>query len=218
MEGHLHLKKNAVVVNPTSQTVLCSCRLFERIGILCRHKLKGLDLLNIKLLPEKYILKGWTRCARSEIVQDMHGRNIVENPNFDATLRYKNLCQLFLPLASRAADFEDCYLLVEEVVHRVSKQVEEKIRGTPNIDASNTTVQESFSLPAEFAHVTGLKKKEKQIGGSKRKKSWVEKFQKKKKNKANKKKTSNSKHCEESGSLVPNSQAVDTNIEASLED
>jgi len=66
--------------------------------------------------------------------------------------------------------------------------------------------------------VTGLKKKEKQTGGSKRKKSWVEKFQKKKKNKANKKKTSNSKHCEESGSLVPNSKAVDTNIKASLED
>ena len=119
-------EERKVVVNPTSQTVLCSCRLFERIGILCRHALKGLDLLNIKLLPEKYILKRWTRCARLEIVQDMHGRNIVENPNFDATLRYKNLCQLFLPLASRAADFEDCYLLVEEVVHRVSKQVEEK--------------------------------------------------------------------------------------------
>ena len=85
----------------------------------------------------------------------------MENSNFDATLRYKNLCQLFLPLDSRAADFEDCYLLVEEAVHRVSKQVEEKIRATPNIDASNTTVQESFSLPAEFAHVTGLKKKEK---------------------------------------------------------
>ena len=50
-------EERKVVVNPTSQTVLCSCRLFERIGILCRHALKGLDLLNIKLLPEKYILK-----------------------------------------------------------------------------------------------------------------------------------------------------------------
>jgi len=46
-------EERKVVVNPTSQTVLCSCRLFERIGILCRHALKGLDLLNIKLLPEK---------------------------------------------------------------------------------------------------------------------------------------------------------------------
>ena len=39
------------------QMVSCSCRLFERIGILCRHAMKDLDLMNIKLLPERYILK-----------------------------------------------------------------------------------------------------------------------------------------------------------------
>ncbi|KAJ1276078.1 hypothetical protein BS78_05G186600 [Paspalum vaginatum] len=185
-----HEEERKVIVNPADQIVECSCRLFERTGILCRHALKGLDLLNIKLLPERYILKRWTQSAKLEIIQDMHGRDIVENPKFDATCRYKNLCQRFLPLASRAADFKDCCLLVEEALHIVSKQVEEKIRGTPNIDASKPAVQEPFRLPEQFANVAGLKKKEKEKGGSKRKKSWVEKFQKKKK-KANKKKTSN---------------------------
>jgi hypothetical protein len=112
-----------------------------------RHALKGLDLMNIKLLPERYILKWWTRGARSEIIQDMHGRNIVENPKFDATLRYKNLCRIFFPLASRAADFEDCCLLVEEALHSVSKQVEEKIRETPKINVENYSVQALFCLP-----------------------------------------------------------------------
>ena len=58
----------------------------------------------------------------------MHGGggDIVENPKLDATLRYKNLCRIFFLLASRVADFEDCYLLVEETLHNVSKQVEEK--------------------------------------------------------------------------------------------
>ena len=95
----------------------------------------------------------------------MHGRNIVENPNFHATLRYKNLCQLFLPLASRAADFEDCYLLVEDALHSVSKQVNEKIKGTPTIDAEKSSAQETFSLPGQYAHAAGLKKKERQKGG-----------------------------------------------------
>ena len=85
--------------------VSCSCRLFERIGILCRHALKGLDLVNIKHLPERYILKRWTRDARSGIIQDMNGREIVENPKLDATLWYKNLCRIFFLLASRATDF-----------------------------------------------------------------------------------------------------------------
>jgi zinc finger SWIM domain-containing protein 3 len=64
-------EERTVIVNLVDQIVTCSCRLFERIGILCRHALKGLDLMNIKLLPERYILKRWTRGTRSEIIQDM---------------------------------------------------------------------------------------------------------------------------------------------------
>ena len=67
----------------------------------------------------------------------------MENPKLDATLRYKNLCKTFIPLASRAADFEDCYLLVEETLHTASKQVEAKIKGTTN-NAENSSVQETF--------------------------------------------------------------------------
>jgi hypothetical protein len=82
--------------------------------------------VNIKLLPERYILNRWTQDARTGIIQDMHGRDIVENPKLDAALRYKNLCKIFLPVASRAADSEDCCLLVENAVHNLSRQVEEK--------------------------------------------------------------------------------------------
>jgi hypothetical protein len=120
-------------------------------------------------------------------------------------------------LASRAADFEDCCLLVEEALHNVSKQVEAKIRETPKIDVENSSVQASFSLPEQFANVAGLKKKEKPNGGSKRKKSWVEKFQKKKKNNANKKKTKKATHHEESGNVVQEFQAYEENIDVTLE-
>ena len=66
---------------------------------------------------------------------------------------------MFISLASRAADFEDCYLLVEDALHSVSKQVNEKIKGTPIIDAEKSSVQETFSLPEQYAHAAGLKKK-----------------------------------------------------------
>jgi hypothetical protein len=71
----------------------------------------------------------------------------MENPKLDAALRYKNLCKIFLPVASRAADSEDCCLLVENAVHNLSKQVEEKIRGTPYIDVEQPSAQAPFSLP-----------------------------------------------------------------------
>ena len=56
----------------------------------------------------------------------MHGKDIVENPKLNAAIQYKNLCKMFISLASRAADFEDFYLLVEDALHNVGKQVNEK--------------------------------------------------------------------------------------------
>jgi hypothetical protein len=92
----------------------------------------------------------------------------------------------------------------------------EKIRETPKIDVENSSVQAPFSLPDQFANVVGLKKKEKPNGGSKRKKSWVEKFQKKKKTKANKKTTKKATQHEESGNPVQEFQAYEENINVNL--
>lgn len=57
------------IANPSDQMVSCSCRPFEKIDILCRHALKGLNLVNNKHLPERYILKRWTRDVRSDIIK-----------------------------------------------------------------------------------------------------------------------------------------------------
>ena len=67
----------------------CSCRMFERAGILCAHGLKVLDLMNIKKLPPHYILKRWTREARNGNIQDSEGRNVVATPKLEAQLQYK---------------------------------------------------------------------------------------------------------------------------------
>lgn len=103
----------------------------------------------------------------------MHGTDIVENPNLEfrchTWVKKKNPCQRLLPLASKAVEYEDCYLLVEEALHRVSKQgEEEETRGTPNVDASKPSVEESFSLTEPFKHVAGLQEKEKA-------KEWIKK-------------------------------------------
>ena len=61
--------------------------------------------MNIKLLPPQYVLKRWTREARSGTIQDRQGRNIIENPNMDALLRGRYMSNKFLNLAYRAANF-----------------------------------------------------------------------------------------------------------------
>ncbi|XBI07137.1 hypothetical protein VPH35_135078 [Triticum aestivum] len=44
--------------------VLCECGNFEHTGLLCCHAVKVLDFIGIDHIPEKHILKRWTKDAR----------------------------------------------------------------------------------------------------------------------------------------------------------
>ena len=122
-------KEYKVIGDPLEQTSTCSCGQFSRIGILCGHALKVLDLMNIKSLPPQYVLKRWTREARSGTVQDNQGRDIIENPKLDDMLRYKYMVHKFCNLAYRAASQPKCTLLVDNTIDMLSKQVEEEMNG-----------------------------------------------------------------------------------------
>ena len=62
--------------NPLDETLSCSCRKFESFGILCRHGLKVFDVLDIKLIPNKYIMKRWRRDAKDESRKNCTTHNI----------------------------------------------------------------------------------------------------------------------------------------------
>jgi hypothetical protein len=59
-KGSVFVEECKVISNYSEQSVSCSCRQFKRIGLLCSHALKVLDILNTKSLPEHYILKRWS--------------------------------------------------------------------------------------------------------------------------------------------------------------
>nr|XP_023929565.1 protein FAR1-RELATED SEQUENCE 5-like [Quercus suber] len=60
--------KFEVMWNPLDETLSCSCRKFESFGILCRHGLKVLDALDIKLIPNRYIMK---RNCKANVEEDI---------------------------------------------------------------------------------------------------------------------------------------------------
>jgi len=167
-------KQYKVIGDPSKQTITCSCGYFNRIGILCGHALKVLDLMNIKTLPTQYILNRWTREARSATVHDNQGRNIIENPKLDEMFRYKDMSHKFQHLAHRAASHPNCCLLVHNALDMVSKQVEEELNGVASpVDPVITPT--NVSLPTELLTTASLKKKEVETKTSKRIKAWYEK-------------------------------------------
>ncbi|XP_020415571.1 protein FAR1-RELATED SEQUENCE 1-like [Prunus persica] len=106
--------------------VSCSCRLFEMKGFLCSHALKILtNYMNVKEIPNQYILKRWTRKARSESVKDMHGCDIQTDVKLQQTSRYRSLCSMFTKISSRAAEIEETYKISVSHLNQLSKTIED---------------------------------------------------------------------------------------------
>ena len=88
-----------VEFNPNAHEISCTCKMFEFIGILCCHSLKVYESKCVRFVPEQYIMKRWTREARSGTVCDVGGNDIQVNPKQEITWRHRHLLQKMVKLA-----------------------------------------------------------------------------------------------------------------------
>ncbi|XP_028784270.1 protein FAR1-RELATED SEQUENCE 5-like [Neltuma alba] len=70
---------------PDTHEISCTCRMFETTRILCCHALKVYESNDVRIMPEQYIIKRWTREARSGVVYDVRGSEIQRDPKLEIT-------------------------------------------------------------------------------------------------------------------------------------
>ncbi|XP_010266716.1 PREDICTED: protein FAR1-RELATED SEQUENCE 5-like [Nelumbo nucifera] len=121
VSGKNHQHK--VAFDSVDDSVSCSCKKFEHVGILCGHALKVLDYRRIKTIPSRYILKRWTIDAKVTAVEAFCGSTILSDRSLMATLRYKEMYRLFIQIANKAALAEDTYKVVMEIAEKLLKEV-----------------------------------------------------------------------------------------------
>jgi hypothetical protein len=161
----------------------CSCRLFEMKGVLCRHTIKVLrEVMQIKEIPDNYILKRWTKKARAENVQDMHGHEIQADPKLQQASWYRSLCFAYTRISSRASENEKSFKLAMTNAENLAKQIEDLLRSEMNADVDEND-QRTQPTPIEHpnnnadgnvVNAKGLKKRETSRGRKRRIKSKVE--------------------------------------------
>ena len=172
-----------MIGDPLNQTASCSCRMFERAGILCAHGLKVLDLMNIKKLSPHYILKRWTREARNGTIQDSKGRNVVANPKLEAQLRYKFMSQKFHNLSHKVCHSPECCVVLENTLDCLCTQLEEKLNllsagGTNGQCEDKENVDPNMQQRDDLFNAAQLKKKEVQSKKSRRTKTFIDELRK----------------------------------------
>ncbi|GMH07364.1 hypothetical protein Nepgr_009204 [Nepenthes gracilis] len=93
-------KAYTVTLNISDLRASCSCKMLEYSGILCRHILTVFTVTNVLTLPSHYILKRWTRNAKTGVALDEYGSDgVLES----STSRYNSLCREAIRYAEEGA-------------------------------------------------------------------------------------------------------------------
>ncbi|PNX99636.1 protein FAR1-related sequence 3-like [Trifolium pratense] len=134
-------KAYTVSFNHAELRANCSCQMFEYSGILCRHILTVFTMTNVLTLPSHYILKRWTKNAKSsagsdECTGELHGQESL-------TLRYSNLCREAIRYAEEGAVTVETYNVavtgLKEGGKKVTAMKKSVAKATPpNSQASGT--------------------------------------------------------------------------------
>ncbi|KAJ0976937.1 hypothetical protein J5N97_012411 [Dioscorea zingiberensis] len=112
-------------------TVSCSCKKFEFVGLHCRHVLKALDMINVKELQSRYILKRWSKNAKVGSPRNNHEFPMERYTEPSTAKRYRYLCHMFDKIAVRAAESVESYTFIESLSDQLLDQVCQILRARP---------------------------------------------------------------------------------------
>ncbi|KAL0873744.1 hypothetical protein Bca101_023449 [Brassica carinata] len=134
-----------VVWRSESSEVVCSCRLFEFKGFLCRHAMIVLQMSGELTIPSRYVLKRWTKDARSREAaeSDLTGGDTTK------AQRYTDLCLRSLKLSEEASLSEESYNAVMNVLNEALRSCEITSNVTHSVEESDSDAAQNHSRHEE---------------------------------------------------------------------
>ncbi|KAK9154456.1 hypothetical protein Sjap_001936 [Stephania japonica] len=115
-------KSYIVTFNVPEMRASCSCQMFEFSGILCRHVLTVFTVTNVLTLPAHYILRRWTRNAKSPVGLDDHRGGELQGQE-SLTMRYNSLCREAIKYAEEGAIVTETYNVALGAIKEGGKKV-----------------------------------------------------------------------------------------------
>ena len=158
-----------VTYDSINDSVSCSCKKFEFVGILCSHALKVLNFKAIVKIPRQYVLKRWTKAAKKQIKVNFQDMSKVD-PKEVVTYRYRELAQLCKHFI-RAADSSQAYEIAKQGIQKLVEEIDTsfealEIQKSPdkgpqssNLDATDDV--DVTTVAIRPSKIKGIKAKEK---------------------------------------------------------
>ncbi|XP_019197791.1 PREDICTED: protein FAR1-RELATED SEQUENCE 3 isoform X2 [Ipomoea nil] len=130
-------KAYIVSLNCSEMKAKCSCQMFEYSGILCRHILTVFTVTNVLTLPSHYILKRWTRNAKSVVGSDECGER---HSNESMLARYNSLCREAIRYAEEGALAPETYNVALSALKEAKKKVSAAKKNVARVIPPNSQV------------------------------------------------------------------------------
>ncbi|CAL8997118.1 unnamed protein product [Prunus brigantina] len=140
-EGHSRVY--LVQLNSFNHTISCSCKMFESMGLLCRHALRVLNVKCWSQIPKQYILKRWTKDAKKELEANEHGELLRVNGKSSVTLRRNALMRTTYDVLSKAAETKATTRIAVKKLREMEELIEKemiKSKGEVNQKTSDNVV------------------------------------------------------------------------------
>ncbi|KAM7488607.1 hypothetical protein LguiB_026091 [Lonicera macranthoides] len=119
-------KVREIIYDKNLDFVLCACKKFDSAGIPCRHVLAYLcKFYDLAKLPDKYILKRWTKSAKSGRMVDDNGVDIVNDSTHLS--RRSQFIQLSLDVVDKALVYEETRKMFTDGLYSINEQIDQFI-------------------------------------------------------------------------------------------
>ncbi|KAH7569896.1 hypothetical protein JRO89_XS05G0015100 [Xanthoceras sorbifolium] len=112
-----------VKFNVLEMKASCSCQMFEFSGLLCRHVLAVFRVTNVLTLPPHYILKRWTRNAKSSVTLEDRANDVYTGYLESHTVRYNTLRYEAFKFVDEGATSLDTYNVAMASLQEAAKRV-----------------------------------------------------------------------------------------------
>lgn len=111
--------------------------MFEFSGILCRHILAVFRVTNVLTLPSHYLLKRWTRTAKSGMVLHNHALGLPCDYQESSTACRDILCREAIKYVEEGAKSICLYNVAMEALREAAKKVVAAKQNGPSVIQSN---------------------------------------------------------------------------------
>jgi hypothetical protein len=111
--------------------------MFEFSGLLCRHILAVFRVTNVLTLPSHYILKRWTRNAKSNVILEEHACDVYTYYLESHTVRYNTLRHEAFKFVDKGASSPETYDVAKDALQEASKRVAQVMRKEGRTPISN---------------------------------------------------------------------------------